>query len=154
MANFLEDLFKQLESAEGRTVLREIRGEQFAGGTGRELLEQIARARNYLRELDLQPGDRCAILGNNSIQWVALDLALMAEGAIVVPLYARQAATEIVGMMKDCSPRFFFVSDAELGGKCRKGLAGRAARHFVRRSAEQNSVGRGHRRCAESAQGR
>jgi long-chain acyl-CoA synthetase len=114
MANFLEDLFKQLESAEGRTVLREIRGEQFAGGTGRELLEQIARARNYLRELDLQPGDRCAILGNNSIQWVALDLALMAEGAIVVPLYARQAATEIVGMMKDCSPRFFFVSDAEL----------------------------------------
>lgn len=115
MANFLEDLFKQLESADGRTVLREIRGEQFTGGTGRELLEQIARARNYLRELDLQPGDRCAILGNNSIQWVALDLALMAEGAIVVPLYARQAPAEIVGMMKDCSPRFFFVSDAELG---------------------------------------
>ena len=120
MANFLEDLFKQLENADARTVLREIRGEQFTGATGQELLEQIARARNYLRELDLQPGDRCAILGNNSIQWVALDLALMAEGAIVVPLYARQAPAEIAGMMKDCSPRFFFVSDAELGESVRK----------------------------------
>ncbi|MGB2636835.1 MAG: AMP-binding protein [Candidatus Acidiferrum sp.] len=115
MANFLDDLFKQLESADSRTVLREIRGEQFTGAAGRELLEQIARARNYLRELDLQPGDPCAILGNNSIQWVALDLALMAEGAIVVPLYARQAPAEIAGMMKNCGPRFFFVSDAELG---------------------------------------
>jgi long-chain acyl-CoA synthetase len=68
-----------------------------------------------LRELGLQSGDRCAILGNNSIQWVVLDLALMAEGAIVVPLYARQAPAEIAGMMKDCSPRFFFVGDAESG---------------------------------------
>jgi long-chain acyl-CoA synthetase len=115
MANFLDNLFKQLEIADGRQVLREIRGEQFTPVTGRELLEQVACARNYLRELDLQPGDRCAILGNNSIQWVALDLALMAEGAIVVPLYSRQASVEIAGMMKDCSTRVFLVSDAELG---------------------------------------
>jgi long-chain acyl-CoA synthetase len=115
MGNFLENVFEQLEKASGRTVLREIRGEQFTGVTGRELLEQVGRVRGFLRGLGLKAGERCALLGNNSIEWVAVDLALMAEGAIVVPLYARQAPSELAGMMKDCGPRFLFVGDAELG---------------------------------------
>ena len=36
------------------------------------------------------------LLAPNSIRWIALDLALMAEGVIVVPLYARQALAELV----------------------------------------------------------
>jgi long-chain acyl-CoA synthetase len=115
MGNFLEDLFEQLPREADRAVLREIRGEQFASVTGRELLEQVGRARAYLRGLALQPGERCVLLGNNSIAWTALDLALMAEGAIVVPLYARQSPAELAGMVKDCGARFFFVSEAELG---------------------------------------
>jgi long-chain acyl-CoA synthetase len=115
MGNFLENVFEQLEKASGRTVLREIRGDQFAGVTGRQLLDQVSRARGFLRGLGLHPGERCALLGNNSIEWVAVDLALMAEGAIVVPLYARQAPAELAGMMKDCSPRFLFVTDMKLG---------------------------------------
>ncbi len=81
----------------------------------RSCWSSVGGARGFLRKCGLQRGDRCALLGNNSIDWVALDLALMAEGAVVVPLYARQAASELAGMMKDCGPRFFFVSDAELG---------------------------------------
>jgi long-chain acyl-CoA synthetase len=115
MGNFLENLFEQLHRAADGVVLREVHGERFASVTGRELLEQVGRVRSYLRGLGLEAGDRCALLAPNSIQWIALDLALMAEGIVVVPLYARQAATELAGMMKDCSPRFLFVSDAELG---------------------------------------
>ena len=72
-------------------------------------------ARSYVRKFGLVPGDRCALLGANSIQWVAVDLALMAEGIIVVPLYSRQAAAELAGMMKDCSPSLLIVGDTELG---------------------------------------
>jgi long-chain acyl-CoA synthetase len=115
MANFLENLFEQLRRAAGRVVLREICGEQFTSVTGGELLDQVGRARAYLRGLGIQPGERCALLSNNSISWVALDLALIAEGAIVVPLYARQAAAELAGMMMDSGPRFLFVSEAEPG---------------------------------------
>jgi long-chain acyl-CoA synthetase len=115
MGNFLENLFEQLRRAADRVVLREIRGEAFNGITGGELLEQTGRVRSFLRRLGVQPGDRCALLGNNSIPWIAVDLALMAEGAIVVPLYARQSPAELAGMMKDCSPRLLFVSDVELG---------------------------------------
>jgi len=115
MGNFLENVFAQLQKSAARVVLCEMRGEQFVSVTGSELLEQVRCVRAGLRGLGLQPGERCALLGSNSIQWVAIDLALMAEGAIVVPLYARQAAAELAGMMKDCGPRFLFVSDAALG---------------------------------------
>jgi long-chain acyl-CoA synthetase len=115
MGNFLEDVFDQLRKAADRVVMREVRGAQFVSVSGRELLEQVARIRAYLRQNGLQPRDRCALLGPNSIRWAALDLALMAEGAIVVPLYSRQAPAELAVMMKDCRPRFFFVSEAALG---------------------------------------
>jgi len=115
MANFLENIFAQLKRADDRVVLREIRGEQFVSVTGGELLEQVRCVRAYSRRAGLQPGDRCALLAANSVRWVAFDLALMAEGAMVVPLYSRQAPAELAGMMKDCQPRLLFVGDAALG---------------------------------------
>jgi len=115
MANFLESIFAQLQRADERVVLREIHGETFTTITGRELLAQVQRGRSYIRKFGLVPGDRCALLGANSIQWVAVDLALMAEGVIVVPLYWRQATGELAGMMKDCSPSLLIVGDAEVG---------------------------------------
>ena len=59
-------------------------------------MKQVAQARSFLRSRGLKKGDRCALLAHNGIDWVALDLAIMAEGLIVVPLYARQAPAELV----------------------------------------------------------
>ena len=115
MPNFLETIVAQLKRASGRVVLRQIHGDRFISVTGRELLDQIQLVRLFLRSSGAQPGDRCALLAPNSIRWAAFHLALMAEGAIVVPLYFRQAPPELVAMTKDCRPRLIFVSDAALG---------------------------------------
>ncbi|PYU49018.1 MAG: hypothetical protein DMG48_18110 [Acidobacteria bacterium] len=115
MPNFLETIVAQLKRASGRVVLRQIHGDRFISVTGRELLDQIQLVRLFLRGSGAQPGDRCALLAPNSIRWAAFHLALMAEGAIVVPLYFRQAPPELVAMTKDCRPRLIFVSDAALG---------------------------------------
>ncbi len=114
MPNFLDAIFAQLQRSSGRVVLREIRGEQFVSVAGNELLEQILQVRAYLRSAGLQPGDRCALLAPNSIRWAAFDLALMAEGFIVVPLYHRQSPAELAAMMKDSQPKLLFASDAAL----------------------------------------
>src|SRR5467141_3916629 len=115
MHNFLETILARLKRADGRVVLREIRGDQFVSVTGRELLEQIQLVRMFIRSSGVRPGARCALLAPNSIRWAAFHLALMAEGVIVVPLYARQAPAELAAMMKDCHPRLVFASDAALG---------------------------------------
>lgn len=110
---FLEDILGVLEKAD-RPVLQEIRGGDFVAVTGPQLLAQVAQARAALRKLRLKKGERCALLAHNSIQWVAMDLAIMAEGLIVVPLYARQSPAELVAMMKDCWPSAICCGDQAL----------------------------------------
>src|SRR6266567_3195851 len=115
MPNFLETILARLKRADGRVVLREIRGDQFVSVTGRELLEQIQLVRMFIRSSGVRPGARCALLAPNSIRWAVFHLAVMAEGMIVVPLYSRQAPAELAGMMKDCQPCLIFVNEATLG---------------------------------------
>ncbi len=117
--NFLENIFAQLEAAGNTTVLWELHDQQAIqevswGFGGHGLLKHIAQARAFLLSKGLKKGDRCALLAHNSIDWAALDLAIMAEGLIVVPLYARQAAAELSAMMQDCSPAIICCGDAAL----------------------------------------
>src|SRR5450755_3360246 len=112
--NFLENIFAQLDAANDTAVLEELRDGKSVPVSGRELMNLVGQARAFVAARGLKKGDRCALLAHNGIQWIALDLALMAEGVIVVPLYARQAAAELVAMMKDCSPALICCGDAAL----------------------------------------
>src|ERR1700694_4219127 len=111
---FVEEIFSQLRAAGDMRVLAESHDGTVVGVGGTELLELVRKARTCLASRGLKKGDRCALLAHNGIEWVALDLAMMAEGLIVVPLYARQAPAELVAMMKDCSPDLICCGDAAL----------------------------------------
>lgn len=111
---FVGDIFAQLKSAPNTTVLAEIRDGHVGGVTGAELLELVRSARTFLAARGLKKGDRCGLLAANSIRWVAMDLAAMAEGLIVVPLYSRQAPAELVAMMKDSTPSLVCCGDSGL----------------------------------------
>jgi len=112
--SFLENIFVQLEQVRDTPILQEFRDSQLTTVTGRELLGYVETARAFLKRQGIKRGERCALLAHNSIRWVAMDLAIMAEGLIVVPLYARQAPAELVAMMKDCSPALICCGDATL----------------------------------------
>jgi long-chain acyl-CoA synthetase len=116
---FLENIFDSLQSAASDVVLWEpydqVTTNKVSWGVlGTVLLKQISRARAFLCSKGLKKGDRCALIAPNSIEWVAMDLAIIAEGLIVVPLYSRQAPAELVAMMKDCSPALILCGDAAL----------------------------------------
>jgi long-chain acyl-CoA synthetase len=112
---FLERIFENLRRAAGQPVLQEARAEGVVSVTGAELLALTADARAFIRAAGLARGDRCAIVAQNSIRWVALDLALMAEGIVTVPLYARQAPAELAAMLRDAQPALICAGDAALG---------------------------------------
>ena len=140
MPNFLQSIFEQLQRSENRVVLREIRGEQFVSVTANELLALIEGARGWLRVSGLQPGDLFGLIAANSIHWIALDLALMAEGIVVVPLYHRQIAGELAGMLKDCQPRLMAVDDAAVG-ECLAKACPELPRHAVLREIFASNTG-------------
>ncbi|HXP78880.1 MAG TPA: AMP-binding protein, partial [Verrucomicrobiae bacterium] len=112
--NFLENIFSRLQEAAGRVVLAEAQAGGDRTATGSELLGQIAAVRAYLRASGLAKGDRCALVAPNSIRWTALDLAIIAEGLIAVPMYARQAAGELGAMLRDAGPGLICCGDATL----------------------------------------
>jgi long-chain acyl-CoA synthetase len=111
---FVGEIFSQLQAAADTRVLAEIREGEITGVTGGELLELVRKARTFVASRGLKKGDRCGLLAANSIRWVAMDLALMAEGLIVVPLYSRQAPAELIAMMKDCTPSLLCCGDLVL----------------------------------------
>jgi long-chain acyl-CoA synthetase len=111
---YVGEIFAQLQKAADLRILAEIRDGQIAGVTGSELLEMVRKARTFVASQKLKQGDRCGLLAANSMRWVAMDLALTAQGLIVVPLYSRQAPAELVAMMKDCTPSMICCGDAVL----------------------------------------
>jgi long-chain acyl-CoA synthetase len=114
---FLENIFEHLQRAGGAPVLREIHDGAFVSVTGSELLGLVEQARRFLLSRGIKPGDRCALLGPNSIRWAAMDLAMMAEKLIVVPLYSRQAPAELALMIKNSTPALVCCSDSTLAAE-------------------------------------
>src|SRR5450755_4062375 len=117
--SFLDDILAKLEAVGDTPVLQENFDQEGQpkvryGVGGRGLSKLVAQARAFLQSKGLKKGDRCALLANNGIDWVAVNLAIMVEGLIMVPLYARQAPAELVAMMKDCSPALIYCGDATL----------------------------------------
>ncbi|HUA15493.1 MAG TPA: AMP-binding protein [Verrucomicrobiae bacterium] len=127
---FVGEIFSQLKAAAGTCVLQEIRDGKSVDVTGSELLEMIGKARTFLAARGLQKGDRCGLLAANSVRWIAMDLAAMAEGLIVVPLYFRQAPAELVAMMRDSEASLVCCGTETL----RDGILGtwaEAPRHYL-----------------------
>ncbi len=111
---FLENIFARLGKSAGAPVIGEARDGRILSTTGGELLALIAQARHFLAARGLKKGDRCALYAPNSIRWVALDLAMMAEGIVVVPLDARQVPHELAAVIGDSKPSLIFCSDPAL----------------------------------------
>jgi long-chain acyl-CoA synthetase len=111
---FVGEIFAQLKASAKTPVLQEIRDGEVTGVTGDEFLELVRKARTFLASKGLKKGDRCGLLAANSIRWIAVDLAAIAEGLIVVPLYFRQAPAELIAMMKDSTVSLVCCGDAAL----------------------------------------
>lgn len=112
--NFLERIFDNLGDCPERAKLVEVRGTSLQGTDGAGILELVGRARASIEEAGIDPGDRVALLAPNSTRWVAADLAILAAGAIVVPLYDRQEPRELAVMMRSAVPRLLVAATREL----------------------------------------
>jgi long-chain acyl-CoA synthetase len=109
--SYLQRIFGRLLKAENAPVIGEVRDGKIEPATGGELLAMVGKARAFIVGRGLKPGDRCALYAPNSVQWVAADLALGAQGVVVVPLDPRQVATEIAAVVRDSNPSLIWCSD-------------------------------------------
>jgi long-chain acyl-CoA synthetase len=114
--DFLSIILRRLAEAGDATVIQEIRGSEIKKVSGKELLKLVNQAAAFIDAQGprLWSGERCALLGPNSIRWIAVDLALMSKGIVVVPLYSRQAPAELAAMVRDSGASTIFCDGQEL----------------------------------------
>ncbi|MCB9731025.1 MAG: AMP-binding protein [Deltaproteobacteria bacterium] len=111
---FVDRLLGTLAKHPSRPVIGEMHGATHKPFTGAMMAAMVGKARAAIRSRGVKPGDRVVLLAPNSARWVAADLAMLAEGAVVVPLYARQAAGELVTIMKHAEPALVVVDGEAL----------------------------------------
>src|SRR3954454_14163632 len=63
-----------------------------------------ARAAGALRAPGLAPGDRCAVLAHNCVEYLLLCVAASRAGVVLVPLNARSAPAEWDLVVADAAP--------------------------------------------------
>jgi long-chain acyl-CoA synthetase len=114
MSHFLERIFDNLETKPDRATIVEVHGTEPRATDGHALLQLIARARAFVASAGVQPGDRVALLAPNSVRWVCADLAVLASGAIVVPLYDKQEPKELAVMLRSSQPTLLLAGSRDL----------------------------------------
>lgn len=112
--SFVATIHGHLKANPDKPFITEMHGDSPRPTTGRELHTRAGRVRAFLRARDHQVGDRVVLIAPNSADWVAADLGMLAEGAVVVPMYARQKPSELVGMIHDCQASVVVCADAAL----------------------------------------
>ena len=78
--------------------------------TWREFERETARAANGLKVLGLRPGDRVAVLMDNSLEMAVLLFGILRFGAVAVPLNVSIADDAVARMIEDADARALFAS--------------------------------------------
>lgn len=71
----------------------------------------VFKAANALKNAGIQENDKVAIFSENSAEWICFDLAIMAIGAITVPIYATNHKDQVEYIINDSEAKIILVGD-------------------------------------------
>ncbi|MEC3918600.1 AMP-dependent synthetase/ligase [Nocardia sp. CDC160] len=81
-----------------------------------EFDRQVRAVASALLDRQVAAGDRVVVLGRTGLAWALLDLAALAIGAVVVPVYPTSSAAQIEHILRDSGSTYFAAetgADAE-----------------------------------------
>ncbi len=81
-----------------------------------EVLEQVLRVAAYLQSQGVQRGDRLALTGKNSPEWVIGYLGILFAGAVVVLLDYQLGVDELSALLRFAGAKLLFVDEEKYDG--------------------------------------
>jgi long-chain acyl-CoA synthetase len=112
---FVESVRRHCE----REFLRHKVGGRWASLSFEEVWRRVRELSLGLYEMGIRPGDRVAIWSENRPEWNVADLAVLAIGAIDVPIYANESPSQVEFIVSDSGARAIFVSSVHLADALR-----------------------------------
>ncbi len=111
VANNLSALHRATAARLGpRTALRFKRDGLYHEVTWNDYRRRADRAAAGLIDLGIEPGDRVALIAENSVDWLTADIAILATGAADVPVHAPSVAAQVEYQLGHSGARAVIVS--------------------------------------------
>jgi long-chain acyl-CoA synthetase len=103
--NLVELLQLSCRRYASRPLLGTRRAGQWQWHSYRQIAELVDQARAGLAGLGVRPGDRIAIIGDNSVEWMVAAYAVYGLGATFVAIHPAQTLREWEFILRDCGAR-------------------------------------------------
>jgi long-chain acyl-CoA synthetase len=97
-----------------KVLYRHFDGGEWHDVSAADVAARIGRWQAGLAALGLSPGDRVAICLRNGVDWIALDLAVLGLGLVVVPLYVEDNPDNIAWCVANAEARLLVVDGSKM----------------------------------------
>ena len=113
MAN-IGEYFRQHLTERDKVLYRHFDGGEWRDVSAADVAARIGRWQAGLAALGLSAGDRVAICLRNGVDWIALDLAALGLGLVVVPLYVEDNPDNIAWCVANAEARLLVVDGTKM----------------------------------------
>lgn len=113
-ANLLDPLIRWVEREPERALASHRVGDAFVPVAARDLLAQVRAVAAGLVASGVEVGDRVALMSHSRLEWMVADFAILAAGAITVPIYETSSPEQVDWICRDSGARLVLVEDAAM----------------------------------------
>jgi long-chain acyl-CoA synthetase len=112
------DILVRLESSPSKPdLLRHKTGDSWKSIATEAFCREVRDAARGLRAMGIRRGDRVAILSENRPEWAVADHAILAAGAVTVPIYPTLLADQVEYILADSGAAAVLLSSPEQAAK-------------------------------------
>jgi long-chain acyl-CoA synthetase len=109
----INDILTGIGRRDGETVAMWKSGVEWKPLTARAMYGRVRAVAMALESWGIKRGDRVALMSENRWEWPVVDFAVLAIGAVDVPLYQTLTPEQVGFMLRDSGSRVIFVSTRE-----------------------------------------
>ena len=116
-ANLAEMFFDRAAALATRPRYRHRTADGWHDVTWEKMAERVRAIAAGLVQLGVEPGDRVAILSATRAEWMEIDFAILACGALTVPIYQSNLPAECGYILANSDSSIVFVENAKQRAK-------------------------------------
>ena len=132
-AHLLEPMVERALHDPGRPLAAVRDGDGYVDVTAGDFYARVRSLAKGLMASGVEPGDRVALMSHTRLEWMQLDYAILATGAVTVPIYETSSTEQVEWILSDSGARLAVVETPRMramfdevhahAAECREALA-------------------------------
>ncbi len=109
----INDVFQKVASRGDATVIQAQKGLEWTPISSKQMYGRVRAVAEMLQRWGIGKGDRVALVGDNRWEWPVSDYAILAIGAVDVPLYQTLTPEQEAYILKDSGAKAILLSNRD-----------------------------------------